>query len=272
MTAPQFDSLQARIESYRCDASGNDAVFDALAAATDEIAYLKAHRDFVEQNDWGMGERAFPYMWLLVLKDCAERFGKVRLLEIGVFKGQTLSLWGMIGREEGIDAEISCISPFAGNQPKLRWVRSFKKRFSKQYQAQKAAGSLYYDDDFLNATREIYERFAGDYGTVNVMRGLSTDRRILKQAARQNYEVVYIDGDHSYESVKSDIAWYAPLVVPGGYLVMDDASHFMPTEKYRGRQGYSGYESVGRACETIEPLGFVNVLNVGHNRIYRKGA
>lgn len=36
--------------------------------------------------------------------------------------------------------------------------------------------------------------------------------------------LLYIDGDHSYEAVKQDLHDWTPWIVPGGYLVMDDAN------------------------------------------------
>jgi hypothetical protein len=39
-----------------------------------------------------------------------------------------------------------------------------------------------------------------------------------------NIDAVYIDANHSYNYVKSDLQNYFPKVVPGGYVVGDDAS------------------------------------------------
>lgn len=260
------ESLADLIRDYRCTADHNDRLFAHLGRLADGDPELKAHRDFVEANAWGMGYRPFHYMWLLILKDCAARFGDLSAMEIGVHKGQVTSLWGLIAKRLGIAVDITAVSPFAGNQPKLRIVRSFLKRFSKTYRARRAAGSLYYDEDFLGATREIYERFVGGFDKVRIVKGLSTDPAVRAKVADRAFHVVYIDGDHSYESVKSDIHWYAPLVVPGGYLVMDDAAHFLPGETF-----HKGYESVSRACDDFVPgMGFANVLNVGHNRVFRR--
>jgi hypothetical protein len=270
MMRTMSDTLDTWTSRYGNTADGNDEVFERFTALTDTIGFLKEHKDFVEANDWGMGFRAFLYQWLLILEDCHRRFGAVSALEIGVFRGQTLSLWGLIARQRGIELEISALSPFSGNQPKNRWVRSFKKRFSRQYKAQKKAGSLYYDDDFYQRTREIFEKFAGPFDAVHIYKGLSTDPDIQKAVAGNTFEIIYIDGDHSFDAVKSDIAGYAPLVRSGGYLVMDDAGHFLPAKKYDEEPFYKGYESVARACETIEGMGFRNVLNVGHNRVYRR--
>ena len=258
------------LAGYQCTAEGNDRVYREFTALTDSVPFLKAHRDYVEANSLGMGFRAFHYMWLLVLDDLRRRFGAVSALEIGVFKGQVVSLWGMIGHEMGIPIRITALSPFAGNQPRLRIVRSLMRRFSRRYRERRQTGSLYYDDDYLDATRSIFERFAGPFDRVRIVKGLSTDPAIHRTVASETFQLVYIDGDHSYEAVASDIAGYAPLVAPGGYLVMDDASFYLPTVDNAATPFFKGYESVARACEAIPDLGFVNVLNVGHNRVYRR--
>ena len=261
--------LQYWLAGYSCTAEDNDRVYREFTALTNSIPFLKTHRDFVEANSLGMGFRAFHYMWLLVLDDLHRRFGKVAALEIGVFKGQVVSLWGTIGKEMGIPVHITALSPFAGNQPRLRIVRSLMRRFSRRYRERRKTGSLYYDDDYLDATRSIFERFVGSFDQVRIIKGLSTDPAVCRNVGNEAFNLIYIDGDHSYEAVASDIAWYAPLVVPGGYLVMDDASFFLPTLENADTPFFKGYESVARACEAIPNLGFTNVLNVGHNRIYR---
>lgn len=264
------EDLSHWIARYENTAEGNDHVFQRFTALTDTVDYLKEHKDFVEANNWGMGFRAFHYLWSLLLDDCHRRFGPFRAMEIGIYMGQVISLWGLIARKQGMEVSITAVSPFAGNQPRLRWVRSFKKRFSSQYKAQKEAGSLYYDDDYLGRTQQIFEKFAGPFEAVDVHQGLSTDRDIINAVSGRRFAIVYIDGDHSYRTVRADIESYAPLVAPGGYLVMDDAAFFLPTVVNADTPFYRGYESVTRACEAIEPMGFDNLLNVGHNRVYRR--
>lgn len=46
---------------------------------------------------------------------------------------------------------------------------------------------------------------------------------------------------------------------------MDDASYYLEGSVY-----WKGHEEVSKACESIENLGFKNILNVGHNRVYEK--
>ncbi len=48
---------------------------------------------------------------------------------------------------------------------------------------------------------------------------------------------------------------------------MDDAGFHLP-----GTTFWKGYETVARACENLSELGFSNVLNVGHNRVFERQA
>ena len=58
---------------------------------------------------------------------------------------------------------------------------------------------------------------------VKILEGFSTDDAIM-QAARDEgpYDVIVIDGDHSYDGVKADFERYAEMVAPGGVLIVDD--------------------------------------------------
>lgn len=51
---------------------------------------------------------------------------------------------------------------------------------------------------------------------------LSTDPQAREAAARSRYDLLVIDGDHSYEGVKFDYENYIDLVEDGGYIIIDD--------------------------------------------------
>ncbi len=260
------DSLDAQVARYRNTAADNDALHAAFTRLTDAVPVLKQHRDWVEANRWGYGDRAFHYLWWLALRHLARRFGRVRALEIGVFKGQTISLWALIGRQLGLAVEITAVSPFAGNvAPQPRLWHSLRKRFDRRYRAADALGNLHPVDDYLARNREIFAAFGLDFAPIRAIKGRSDDPSVLARLRGQALELVYIDGDHSFEVASADIANYAPLVVPGGYLVMDDAACELP-----GTGFWKGVEAVSRAARAIPALGFDNLINVGHNRLYRR--
>jgi hypothetical protein len=260
------DSLEARVAAYRHEAAHNEAIYAEFTRLTDTLPFLKEHRDFVEKNQWGFGDRAFHYMWLLILKQVSRPGAAVRALEIGVYKGQVVSLWALIGRHLGLDVDITGISPFAGNvSPVSKLRRKVRTLLDAKYRAAVRAGNLYAADDYLARVNEIFSRFQLDRGRSRMIRGYSTDPQIIRSLVDESFDVLYIDGDHSYEGVVSDIRHYGPLVRESGFLVVDDAGLGLP-----GNFPYKGREGPSRACAMLPALGFTNVLNVGHDRIYRR--
>jgi hypothetical protein len=59
--------------------------------------------------------------------------------------------------------------------------------------------------------------------------GLSSDQQVLEEALtiskNQQYDILLIDGDHSYMGVKNDTINYLPIVREGGYLIFHDTAH-----------------------------------------------
>lgn len=59
--------------------------------------------------------------------------------------------------------------------------------------------------------------------------------------------LMFIDGDHSYQGVRSDFENYSPLVARGGYIVFDD---YRPKDhpeiaKFIDEFNYNGWEKIG---------------------------
>ena len=69
---------------------------------------------------------------------------------------------------------------------------------------------------FLNAPTRAFES----------LRGSSRDEHVLARVARlvadAPVDLLFIDGDHSYEGVAADYRLYRPLVRPGGLIVFHD--------------------------------------------------
>jgi hypothetical protein len=139
------------------------------------------------------------------------------------------------------------------------------RKISRRYAAYADSGNAYPAEDYEAIARKFFSDFSLDFPAVDLIKGYSSDPDIIGRVAKRSYAVVYIDGDHRYEGVVADIKHYTPLVCPNGFLVMDDASANLP-----GSLFFKGHQSVSDACELIEPLSFYNVLNAGHNRVYRR--
>lgn len=62
--------------------------------------------------------------------------------------------------------------------------------------------------------------------SLHLVRGDSHDAatrdRVRRILARRPIDLLFIDGDHSYDGVRQDFEMYAPLVRPGGAVVLHD--------------------------------------------------
>jgi|GEM_PF-2562886 len=58
---------------------------------------------------------------------------------------------------------------------------------------------------------------------VRIVQARSTDVRVDGE-----YALVFIDGDHSYESVAADVAHFRDAIAPGGFLAFHDYSRYWP--------------------------------------------
>lgn len=258
--------FSAQVQAYRNTAEHNDATFALFTAAANADPLLASHRDHVEQNSLGYGERAFHAMWASLLSEAARRFDRLRVLEIGVFKGQVLSLWSLLAREYTLNVEIHALTPLAGNPapaPGL-WQR-LRYRLDRSYREQVETGNFYATENYEAIVRSHFSHHGLSFDAVQLHRGYSTAPDILERLKDQQFEIIYVDGDHREAGARHDFTTFGAKVVPGGWLVADDAAHDLP-----GTGFWKGYPQVTSALSELIPLGFVNVLNVGHNRIFQR--
>lgn len=75
-------------------------------------------------------------------------------------------------------------------------------------------------------TREIFihnmQRMNIPKSDYTVIEKLSTEDEAIEQASKRRYNLLIIDGDHSYFGVKHDFYNYRHLVKRGGYIIFDD--------------------------------------------------
>jgi hypothetical protein len=265
-----MDSLAAYVARYRNTGELNDQYYEEFTRQTNAHALLKRHRDYIEQHKLGFGDRAFHFMWYELLKDLRRRKQRPALLEIGVYKGQVISLWSLLSKEFGMEAEISAITPLKGNvslHPLInqRWINALRRVCSPSFRKRKREGNMYGKEDYEAIIRSLFFTFGLSFDDIHLFKGYSSDKKIVGRFRNHVFDLVYIDGDHSFEGVTSDIRNYSSLIDRNGYLVMDDASYFLAGSRF-----WKGRREVSRASEMIDGLGFKNILNIGHNRVYQR--
>lgn len=91
--------------------------------------------------------------------------------------------------------------------------------------------------DFCDTSKECYRDFIG--GSTNRNNNIqaiypdavfiegdshefSTQAKLVKELAGEQVDLLFIDGDHSYEGVKADYVFYKQFVKEGGYIVFHD--------------------------------------------------
>jgi len=127
---------------------------------TDES--LKMHRDWCDQNFHGLGERSFGWVWKQI---CADLPPHPTMCEIGVLRGQIISLWKLLRP----DATVIGITPLdsSGNV----WESDYKADIAKIH-------------DEFRLVQPI------------ILHGYSQDTEIVKQMSGTLLNVLYIDGSH----------------------------------------------------------------------------
>ena len=204
--------------------------------------WLRQHREYFKEENRGLGEDAFHAMWWLLFREFRPR----RLIEIGVFRGQVISLWALIARNLGVEAEVHGVSPLA---PVGDSVSAYAKNVD-------------YEHDVLAA----FDRWS--VARPVLVRALSTDDAAVRHIASRQWDITYIDGSHDYDVVLADYRLCSANLAPDGFLIMDDASLHpsirLPRLAFRGHAGPS---RVARECADVEMNRFAII---GHNNVFRK--
>jgi hypothetical protein len=201
---------------------------------------VKEHRNYFTQESRGFGEDAFHAMWYLLFKE----FRPVRCLEIGVYRGQVISLWALLARLFEFPCLIHGISPFT---PAGDHVSTYLA-----------------DIDYKADTIKNHEAFG--LPPPSLLKAYSTDEEARTLIRSEVWDLIYIDGNHDYEVVLADYEVCKDSLAEGGLLVVDDSSLYTnyrpPFFSFAGHPGPSRIAR-DRAMYEMQFLGAV-----GHNNIF----
>lgn len=203
---------------------------------------LKAYRDWIEANAFGFGERCFLWMWNEIIAKMPDEF---TFMEIGVFRGQILAIVSLLAERHGKKVRRIGITPLDTSDG--HWESDYEADIIRLH-------------DVFNI-KDDYELIRLD----------STNPNAIKLASQNPPDVLYIDGGHTYEVVKSDLTHYLPILKVGGTLVIDDCNNAIPMP-----WGYfQGIQSVSIAVDEVLPREgsteyWKHELNLVHNRVLTK--
>lgn len=118
-----------------------------------------------------------------------------RVMEIGTAKGGTLFLHSKIAEPDALLVSVD----LPGGQ---------------------------YGGGYVPWRRMLYKSFAREQQKIHLLQenshALATKEKVRKVLGGEKLDLLFIDGDHSYEGVKQDFELYRDLVAPGGLIVLHD--------------------------------------------------
>lgn len=239
----RMKTLAEEAAAYRNTPPYNFGLDQRFRAYVDNTPDLKAHRDFSEKHVYGFGERSFHWVWKLIADQMDPRG---RFLEVGVYKGQIVSLM----RQLLPNAFIVGVTPLSSTSGPNDEFPKFP------------------ETDYMQHIKDLHDHFGLDM-TNAILEGHSQDAAVL-QAARDlsPYDAVYIDGCHEYPCVIDDLVNYTPMVKPGGLFIVDDSSNFM--QMWNG--SFPGIIQVSQAVRDITEKDpeLTHLLACMHLRVWRK--
>lgn len=203
---------------------------------------LREHREYFQANRRGFGEDAFHTMWWRLIK----RYQPSSFLEIGVYRGQTISLVSLLSKMEGLSCSVTGISPFS---PAGDSVSKYDK------------GLNYHTDTLSN-----FDRFG--LPVPEFLQAYSTDPEAVELIQSRTWDIIYIDGNHDYDIVKKDWAVCSEAVAVGGLVVLDDSAlhtGYVPPAFATG-----GHPGPSKLADEIDRKRFEEILQVGHNRVFAR--
>jgi len=203
---------------------------------------LRQHRTYFSQKRRGFGEDAMHVEWFLLFRELRPS----SFLEIGVYRGQVLSLAAMLAESNGAPCFIQGISPFSSAGDSVTTY----------------LGGL----DYFEDTLENFRHFS--LPPPNLLKAFSTDAEAVALIQSRSWDLIYIDGNHDYAVVQRDWEVCSKQIRAGGVIVLDDAaldSGFCPPIFATG-----GHPGPSRLAGEIDRKQFREILQVGHNRAFRR--
>jgi hypothetical protein len=203
---------------------------------------FREHRAYFALRGRGYGEDAFHVLWFLLF----EQFRPANALEIGVFRGQSITLMKLLSRHFNFECHIGCISPFTSSGDS---VSVYGTKLD------------YYEDTVQN-----HNHF--QLPLPEFCRAFSTNEEGTRFIGSRQWHIIYVDGNHDYPVAKSDWDHCARALAPDGVIVMDDSA--LDTDFRPPAFSTAGHPGPSQVVQEIDPGRFKEIFAVGHNRVFQR--
>jgi len=201
---------------------------------------LVRHRRYFSKEGRGFGEDAFHSMWFLLFSE----FRPVQCLEIGVYRGQILTLWQLLAKRLGYQARIAGVSPFSSAGDSV-------SQYSETI-------------DYLSDTERNHDHFRLDKPDFCV--AYSNSDAAMQFISSTRWDLIYIDGSHDYNIVCQDWDISVRNIAKRGIVVMDDSSLYFDYKP--GPGSFAGHPGPSKVAKEISQNQLKLIGGVGHNNIF----
>ena len=204
--------------------------------------WLKKHREYFANNQRSYGEDALHVMWYFLF----QKFKPSKVLEIGVYRGSSLSLFSLLSTKLDYNCAVHGISPFSTDGDTV---------------SEYLAGLNYYEDVLAN-----FEYFNLD--KPHLHKGFSTDPEMHRVIKSEVWDLIFIDGNHDFDVVKQDFDMCSVNVKKGGLIILDDSALY--TDYKAPFYSFAGHPGPSRVADSIDNTIFEEIFSVSHNRVFQK--
>jgi hypothetical protein len=202
---------------------------------------IQEHRRYFESGNRGFGEDALHAMWFALLRE----YRPVNCLEIGVYRGQVLSLWALIAKNLGFKLDAVGISPFSNAGDSV-----------SDYDA---------DLNYYADTLEAHDKWGLRHPLL--LKALSNDPEAKEMIGGRKWDLAYIDGNHDYDIAIQDYRCCRDALAPNGLLVLDDSS--LGTEYTPRSFSFGGHPGPSRIAHDHASKDLKFIAAVGHNNVFQ---
>ena len=201
-------------------------------------SYVRHHRNYFQKSNRGFGEDAFHAAWFSLFSSIKPR----KCLEIGVYRGQIISLWTLVAQKRNFEVDVWGVTPLTT-----------------------AADSVsdYPDVDYGYDIALNFAEFG--LGTPQLKIGFSNDPSIVVWIKSQKWDLIYIDGGHEYETVLSDFLLAVEVINPCGIICLDDSSLNLSV---RGK--FKGHPGPSKVVAEFAMQSMTYLFTVGHLNFFQK--
>jgi predicted O-methyltransferase YrrM len=143
---------------------------------------------------------------------------EIHILEIGSFEGKS-SVWFIENLLNNKNSTISCIDPWVTYDQKNDSLNSYNKDISKKDLSNLTDGYIF-SDEYETFVKNINETERSPQ--VNIMKGFSDVLLPNLISNKKQYDIIFIDGNHTAPYVLSDAIMSWKLLKVNGIMIFDD--------------------------------------------------